>query len=212
MGGSEARIGAEPESPARIDDADVAAYLYALTEGDGRATLLVRPNLTVLWMNAAAEALIDTDPGVSIMAGKLTLVGKAGHEDLATRMELAARMETVGSPPAAWAVQTGVDNHLLVFSATMLAPSGREAVIGLSMRSGRPGGSTWVGIADAFRMTPSEMRVLNALLGGRTAEQLAADQGISIETSRTHIKRIYGKLGVSSREGLFARLMPFQFL
>ena len=63
---------------------------------------------------------------------------------------------------------------------------------------------------EAFQLTRAEHRVLQDLLAGNEAELLSAQHGVSIETTRSHIKSIYTKVGVKSRERLFARLQGFR--
>ncbi|WP_157573684.1 helix-turn-helix transcriptional regulator [Nocardia jejuensis] len=54
--------------------------------------------------------------------------------------------------------------------------------------------------ADARTLlTGAEMTVLKYLPSGRTAQQVAEDLGISINTVKTHLRSIYAKLGANSR-------------
>jgi DNA-binding NarL/FixJ family response regulator len=53
-------------------------------------------------------------------------------------------------------------------------------------------------------LTPRETDVLAQLQRRRSNAQIAADLHISIETVRTHARRIYRKLGVASRRELLA--------
>jgi DNA-binding NarL/FixJ family response regulator len=53
-------------------------------------------------------------------------------------------------------------------------------------------------------LTPRETDVLAELQRRRSNAQIAADLHISIETVRTHARRIYRKLGVASRRELLA--------
>jgi DNA-binding CsgD family transcriptional regulator len=62
-----------------------------------------------------------------------------------------------------------------------------------------------------FRLTASEHRILMLMLDGLTAEELSQRLGSSLDTVRTHIRNIYGKLKVTSREGLFSRLRPTEY-
>jgi DNA-binding NarL/FixJ family response regulator len=48
-------------------------------------------------------------------------------------------------------------------------------------------------------LTPREAHVLAALMDGRSAEQIAQDDFVSITTVRTHIRAMMGKLGVRSQ-------------
>ncbi|MFI9504649.1 LuxR C-terminal-related transcriptional regulator [Nocardia sp. NPDC052566] len=53
--------------------------------------------------------------------------------------------------------------------------------------------------ANGPRLTATELTVLNRLPSGRTAQQIAADLGVSVNTVKTHLRGIYAKLGTSSR-------------
>ncbi|MCP2297628.1 LuxR family transcriptional regulator, maltose regulon positive regulatory protein [Nocardia amikacinitolerans] len=48
-------------------------------------------------------------------------------------------------------------------------------------------------------LTDAEMTVLKHLPSGRTAQQIAGDLGVSINTVKTHLRSIYAKFGANSR-------------
>jgi DNA-binding NarL/FixJ family response regulator len=57
-------------------------------------------------------------------------------------------------------------------------------------------------VADLMRragLTQAEIKVLSHLAAGLSNGRIAARLGVSVETVRTHVKRILGKLGVESR-------------
>jgi DNA-binding NarL/FixJ family response regulator len=54
-------------------------------------------------------------------------------------------------------------------------------------------------------LTPREADVLELLQGGRSNAEIAAALHVSVETVRTHARRIYRKLGVRTRRELRAR-------
>jgi DNA-binding NarL/FixJ family response regulator len=54
-------------------------------------------------------------------------------------------------------------------------------------------------------LTPREADVLELLQGGRSNAEIAQALHVSIETVRTHVRRIYRKLGVKTRRELRAR-------
>ena len=54
-------------------------------------------------------------------------------------------------------------------------------------------------------LTAREQTVLGLLPTGLSAREIADELGISRDTVKTHTKRIYQKLGVSSRRGAVAR-------
>lgn len=49
------------------------------------------------------------------------------------------------------------------------------------------------------RLTPSERQVLIALSEGRTVQEIAGEQYVSVATVRTHVQAILRKLGVSNQ-------------
>jgi len=63
-------------------------------------------------------------------------------------------------------------------------------------------------IADFASLTPREGEVLSDLLQRRRPAQIAAALHITPATVQTHIRRIYRKLGVRSREQLLALELP----
>jgi DNA-binding CsgD family transcriptional regulator len=48
-------------------------------------------------------------------------------------------------------------------------------------------------------LSPREAEILRLLAGGHTYKQIAGELGCSLNTIRTHIKRIYEKLHAHSR-------------
>jgi DNA-binding NarL/FixJ family response regulator len=59
---------------------------------------------------------------------------------------------------------------------------------------------------DIARLTPKERQILDLMAHGLSYKLVAAENDISIETVRTHIKRIYEKLQVHSVTEALARL------
>lgn len=59
-------------------------------------------------------------------------------------------------------------------------------------------------LSRLFGLTPMEHRVVSLLLSGLAVNDIAEAIGNSVLTVRTHLKHSYGKLGVSTKEQLFA--------
>ena len=57
-------------------------------------------------------------------------------------------------------------------------------------------------IADTFKLTSRELEILQQLVVGCTRDEIAATLVISPATAKTHIRNIYGKLGVHSQKEL----------
>jgi len=65
-------------------------------------------------------------------------------------------------------------------------------------------------IDTVFRLTPAEHRIVVRSLSGHTVTTIAAELGLSVDTVRTHVRHIYSKVGVGSREELLGRLSPYR--
>lgn len=57
-------------------------------------------------------------------------------------------------------------------------------------------------IAERFSLTPREEEILGMLLLGRSGPYISEDLYLSKSTVKTHIRHIYDKTGVSSRQQL----------
>ena len=57
-------------------------------------------------------------------------------------------------------------------------------------------------IASKFKLSKRESEILPLALRGRTGERMAAELFIAKSTVDTHLRRIYGKCGVHSRQEL----------
>ena len=68
--------------------------------------------------------------------------------------------------------------------------------------SGEPGPSMVDVVAKEYGLTAREADVLEELFNGRTAPYVARNLSISINTVRSHVKRVYAKLSVHSQQEL----------
>lgn len=87
--------------------------------------------------------------------------------------------------------------------------TGEVPLVGMSFRSSGPLCTSDDALRRAFQLTRAEVRVLMLMVDGQIAEEVSAKLGVGIETVRTHIRQIYAKLGVKSREAMFRRVIPF---
>ena len=59
--------------------------------------------------------------------------------------------------------------------------------------------------ADLVGLTPAERAIVEDLPSYRTTADIAALHGVSVNTVKTHMKSIYRKLGVASRQAAVDR-------
>jgi DNA-binding CsgD family transcriptional regulator len=92
---------------------------------------------------------------------------------------------------------------------TRLMPQATAAVF-ITQLGGQPAAEIGA-IAKSFGLTPAEARTLEHLSGGATIAETAEAIGISTNTTRTHLARIFSKTGTSRQADLIAlvnQLMP----
>jgi PAS domain S-box-containing protein len=145
----------------------------------------------VRWINPAAERLLG-----DIRGRHYTSV--VSPEDSRRARELFSK-KVIGASPAT--DSTGV---LLSTAGTRVAVElssvplmNGERVVGVfGLIEERPGDSS---TAPPPHLTPRQVEVLRLLEQGHSTKQIAAELHLTIETVRTHIRRLFRALGVNSR-------------
>ncbi|WP_420349552.1 helix-turn-helix transcriptional regulator [Pelagibius sp.] len=179
----------------------------------GRAAFLVDRNAKVVRMNALAESLSATADGLTVRGGKLVLDGQVQR---ALQQALAQRLgEDENNKPSAATViaverPSGARPYLAevtpfefeVFWSTGVAAT---ALITINDPDPRPikSLSEW---GKALGLTRGEWRVARRLASSRDEGEVAQALGISLNTVKTHRKRIYAKLGIHRRAELTAMI------
>jgi DNA-binding CsgD family transcriptional regulator len=177
--------------------------LAGWVEHERRARMLVDDMLRVLWMSSSAERMMSGPNSLLIRNGHIRT--RENRFDQQVR-ELISNAGSQLSTCCLYDAKTG--EHLVLTAVRLSAPS--DDMVGLTLlRASEDFPFHLADLHSAFGFTQTESRVAYRLMGGRTAGETADELGVSLETVRTHIKRAYAKLGVSSREGFFHRLTPF---
>jgi DNA-binding CsgD family transcriptional regulator len=160
--------------------------------------------LGVLWSNAAATAELEKRRDLEVRGGALAMIDRGRQAQLEHFLASAN-----GSGVCTWSVpRADGDGHLL-FRAQRLADQPWRC--GVSFHgSGADFRADYADLHAVFGLTPAEDKVLAGLLDGLDANRIAERDGVSIETTRSHIRAIYLKLDVNSREGLFHRVRPYR--
>lgn len=112
----------------------------------------------------------------------------------------------------AWVYRDG-EGALLAVRGEAVAPIGHKPAVALMFR---PADQTaeyiWADFGAILGLTPAEATVVKRTIAGDRAQVIATDLGVTLETVRTHIKRIYQKLDISSREQLFSKISHFRIV
>lgn len=180
-------------------DAIVATWI----DHDPRARLVLDEDLTVYWLSSSAQTLLNEERSVLRRNGHLT------PKDPRTLRELRKLIAEASDAQSTQCIaEEGTGEHIVLTAKRL--PDPWRHLVGLTIRVTGPEFSFELAdLRQAFGLTRCERMVAHSLVAGQTAEQTAAALEVSIDTVRTHIKRVYAKLGVSSREGFFRKLAPF---
>lgn len=166
--------------------------------------VIVADDLAILWSNVAGRALLAQKRDLEERNGILATVDRSRQPALAqfiTRSEVAV---------SSWAFKRSDGDGHLLFRAQRIDWGGGGMFGICFFGSGSEFHVRYADLDTVFGLTPAEHRVLLDMLEGFEADRLSEIHAVSIETTRTHIRNIYAKLQVRSREGLFHRLRPYR--
>ena len=167
-----------------------------------RPAVIIDADLRLIWSNPSGGLLLSTDPDLREVGGRLQL--KAG-----TTQEFRSFLNDVDDQPCAWVLPRGEERGCIVMRVTKVLLDSNEAFV-IAFSDTRGVERIWAKFGPALGLTAAEESILKRLVDGANVEAAALALGVSVATARTHIKRAYGKLGVSSREEMFAELLPFR--
>lgn len=182
----------------------VGVMALAWIDYDFNPRVIVADDLTIIWANAAARSALARRRDVENRAGIFSAVNSQ-HQQPLIDFILAG-----GALVSSWCIErTDGDGQLIL--RTQRIDWGENGVFGVTFfGSGDDFVARFSNLDAVFGLTRTESGVLADLLQGQGAERIAGGRQVSIETIRTHIRKIYAKLGVATREALFRRVQPFR--
>jgi len=193
---------AEPTTAKPVVSVEALA-LQAFESFAHAAVLLTPIEPLIVWQNAASRRLF-LDHGVGQGGGRIVLP----HRQHQPGFE--AFLAGAGVRPATWIMPGSGLEDTLIFRCRRLLQDGDTVGRVLTGHCPVEPSTTVPDIRPIFGLTPAEMKVLECLVDGMSAETLAAELNITLETARTHIRRVYNKMDVSSREQLIALTNRFR--
>lgn len=179
------------------------ALLLRWGDLEARARAIVDDDLKLIWSNATADALLDEAVDIRRAGDHVELVRPAEHE-------IFRRFIVDATPGISGWCTARAGEGALVFRAWRI-DTGDMVGVGLAFHTSDAAYTPkWADFGRALGLTPTEYRVALRLLDGVRIETVAEDTGIAPATARTHVRNLYVKLGVGSREALFRALAPFR--
>lgn len=177
----------------------VQELAYQYLRLDGLAHFFLETDLRILWRNDASEALFARQSVFKEKGGRLRINGRENGE----RFKRLITQSSAGERVCLECEET--KRHILLDVMPLL---GNSSVV-LTAKIAEDLLLTVDTLSAAFGLTAAESALVQNMFLGMTAEGIALRMGVSINTMRTHIRNIYGKLSVSSREGMMNRLLPY---
>ncbi len=214
------RLGRHVEASLRLGIRLMDAELTALTLGEALARLgagvfLLDGSARVLFQNPAAERLVGN--GLMLRNQRLSALGRAQHAALETAVKA-----TLADAPDEWGgsqrpvLLDGGDAHRFLAAyllpvraraghpADLVLSNVRALVVVLASDTADPPDPSVV--RDLLGLTLSEARVAALVGHGLPPRDTAERLGITEETARTTLKRVFAKTGVSRQSELTALL------
>jgi DNA-binding CsgD family transcriptional regulator len=187
-----------------------AAMLADTLDGLSAGLCLVDAGGRIVHVNAAAQAILDAGDILRTVGGKLT--ARDAQADRTLREVFAAAGqgdEALGTKGIAVPL-TGEGGERYVAHALPLTSGARQraritrtAAVALFIRKTAPAVSARSEvIGAAFKLTPTELRVLLALVELGSVPEVAAALGIAGTTVRWHVGRLFEKTGAKRQADL----------
>jgi DNA-binding CsgD family transcriptional regulator len=184
---------------AAAEKSAVANLVHEYLRADSTARLFLDRDLRILWMNDAANGLLVQQSALREKAGRLSVSGRNNQ------VYFRKLLDGAGPGERACLVCEETKQHVLVSFISLI----ERNYFALSVRMARDLPLTASILTAAFGLTATESTLVLSMFRGFTAEEIAKRMDVTIDTTRTHIRNIYGKLSVSSREAMIHRLLPY---
>lgn len=183
-------------------DADRFVAQWAKLES--RLRMLLTEDMALIWVDPRIHALLLAEWSLSLRCGRLFGGSQRARQILRDFIPTLGCELSVASFPSKHA-----NRKSLIVLGRIIDHAG-QTLVGLELK-GANGNTDYrcPGVREAFGLTVAEERVVQQLLDGRTAAMIATELRITLDTTRSHIRQIYSKIGVNSREALFNQLRAY---
>ena len=188
-------------------------HLYDALDMVTQGVVLLERGGRVTWMNTTASEIVSSNDGIGVDASGLRIDDQAA-------MKMVRRVASGAAEPSLVSAEAC---HSLVARASgdvpyriMAAPvrpaidcsfSPRTTAIVFIVDPTRISSRSRVAAQTMYGLTPAEADVAAAIAAGKSMQELAEERQISVETARTHVKRVMQKTGTHKQAQLVALLL-----
>jgi DNA-binding CsgD family transcriptional regulator/PAS domain-containing protein len=183
-----------------LKTAEAAAFADTL-DGVSAGMFLVDANGQIVHANASGQAMLDERSVLRAGGGRLAAIAPGANHELIQTLALAGGGDAaVGVKGIAVPLKARNGEHYVAHALPLTsgerrrAGAGYAAVAALFVRKGGLEAPTPpAAIARLYKLTPSELRVLFAVVEIGGVPEVAEALGISEATVKTHLHRLFGK-------------------
>jgi DNA-binding CsgD family transcriptional regulator/ketosteroid isomerase-like protein len=182
-----------------------------------RPVIQVDENARVIWATSETLAALSDFEGLTITQGRLHSTDSHFNKALTRAIARAAKLRhifdssynkqpgnTFHFPCILGDAEDGGTMHCTVFA--------RDGSVNVTFNDDELIKGKIKAAQEVFSLSQGQGRLVAEIASGRCLTEVAASLGISINTARTHLSRIYEKTGVSSQHALIRLLMSLNSL
>jgi DNA-binding CsgD family transcriptional regulator len=185
----------------------VACLFFLQRSLDYIETAIVRVDerARVLWINPEANAELAASEAIEIRGGRLRALDQSADQRLQAAIRWAAHLDD-GLYPVRAGLPIVLDGGHGA-AANVCWVIGESGVVLVSINDRRIAAERLVAAALIYGITPAQMRVAKLIIDGHDMVAAAKHLGVSINTARTHLQRMYDKTGVRTQPALVRALL-----
>lgn len=185
----------------------IAGLFFLQMSLDYREAAIVRVDerARVLWINPAAEAELASSEVIKVKGGRLRALDQTADRRLQAAIRWAAHLGD-GLYAARGALPIVLDGGHGA-AANVCWVIGESGLVLVSMNNQAMAAERLTAAALVYGITPAQMRVARLIVDGHDMVAVAKHLGVSINTARTHLQRMYDRTGVRTQAALVRALL-----
>jgi DNA-binding CsgD family transcriptional regulator len=172
--------------------------------GDHGAKLVLDENRRVIWASAGATLLASGQSCISVANGLFG--GRTRYSDLLLR-DLCASAQDSGDRIVEMLIAPESSQAPELFVRAESHPVSGERFILLTVRNLARDLEGLPDLGRLYGLTRTEQQVTRMMIQGQSVTEIGSRLNKSVLTVRTHVKRVYSKLDVRTKEQLFSTVM-----
>lgn len=182
----------------------ISSVLTRWTFAAPQPLVLLQRNGRLIWCNAAAMRLLQGSSPLTLRNGVLTTRRSGANSEFKTWLE------SVTETPSLHVIK-GEPRYSNIVAQAFTVESAGEGVVGCRMRA-TDARTEVADLVEGLGLTPAQSSIVRRLILGSNIEEISFETDLSITTVRTHLRNIYARLGISSRDDLFQLCLPYIFM